>query len=163
MAQLRLARSKFAKHLGQRARLEAAAQQFVQFARARSQLNDLRTFLVELGGRGEAHRHEFRRLHQDLVGLRLGDALNGEQMLLGRIRNRLDRVEAGLLQFLDVACRDANALENVASVKTQNGINFPYKLTSSLEINCGPNSSSSAAASVLLDAARSADIAIANS
>jgi hypothetical protein len=49
-------------------------------------------------------------LGEDLVGLGLGDALDGEQRLLGRKGDGLDGVEAGLCELLGVRGRDAELL-----------------------------------------------------
>jgi hypothetical protein len=63
MTQLCFSGSELAEKLGDRACLNAALQQLVQFLRARGQLNDLGTLHVKLSGGSESHRYELVRLH----------------------------------------------------------------------------------------------------
>ena len=101
-------------HLGDRAGLDAAAallvaaQQRVELARARREVHHVLALRV-LHRRGlEGHVVEhLERLLVELLHLRLGDPLDPRQLLLRRLRHRLDRVVARLLELLDVGRRDA--------------------------------------------------------
>lgn len=110
VAQLSLSRPEFAEYLGDGARFDSAAEQPVQLFGAGRQLNYLRPLLMELGGRGEAHGNRLGRLRQNLIGLGLRDAFDGQQVLLGGESNRLDGVIAGFLESLHVSRGDSVAL-----------------------------------------------------
>lgn len=77
MADLCFARSKFAEHFGDRAGLNAAAEQFVQLPRAGRQHHNLGALLVEVGGRVEAHRHQLAGLLDELVHLCIRETFDG--------------------------------------------------------------------------------------
>jgi len=64
VTELRFAGTKFSEHFRDGARLNAAVQQLVQFLGAGCYLNDLRSFLVKLGGCRESHGN-----HLDGFGL----------------------------------------------------------------------------------------------
>lgn len=58
MAQLGLSGPKLPEHLRDGSRLEPSVEKFVQFLGPRRQLDDLRPFLVEFRGGGEAEGNE---------------------------------------------------------------------------------------------------------
>ena len=72
--ELRLSGAKLAEDFGDAACLDAAAEQLVQLLGAGRHLDDLGAFLVVLGGRRKAHRHQ-------LLRLRLSTKTHKEKML----------------------------------------------------------------------------------
>lgn len=104
MTELRLARAKLAKNLGDGSGLNPTAQQLVQFSRPCGQIDHVRPLRVDVRGRGEAHGNQLVGVAEQLVRFALRNTLDRHQLFLGRKGHRLDGKETSLLQGLDV-CR----------------------------------------------------------
>ncbi|EPY29658.1 DNA repair protein RAD51 [Strigomonas culicis] len=111
VAELRLAGAELPEELRDAARLDAAAEQLIQLAAAGRDDDNLLAHLVVVDRGGEAHWHQLGALAHDLLRLVLADALDGQDGLLGCVRDGLDGVEAALHQLLDVPARHAVVLE----------------------------------------------------
>ena len=85
-------------------------QELVELLGAARNVDNLLPALVKLRGGGKTHGDELGGLADDLIGLGLGDALDGEQVLLGHVGHALHRVEASLHQLLAVVGADALTL-----------------------------------------------------
>ena len=86
-------------------------EQLVQLLRARAELNNLRPALVELRRCREPHWDNLQCFGENLLRFRFADALDGDEMLLGRVRDSFDRMEPGFLQLATVKRRNPLRLQ----------------------------------------------------
>lgn len=137
MADLRLARSELAEELRDAASLHSASQDSVEILAAGGDGDQVAPTRMELGRGSEAHRDQLcgcssqsasarashskeeRTSSENLVGLALRDALNGQERLLWSESDRLDRAESGVREFLAVSSRQSILLRasNTASAR----------------------------------------------
>ncbi|KAI3485224.1 hypothetical protein L1887_51509 [Cichorium endivia] len=131
MAELTLARPELAVKLGDAACLHATAEDGIEVLGSRRDRDELVPARVELGSRGEAHRHQLGSCkgHEHAGGekrqgeggyisrltrcekalMSMSDALDEEEVLLGRESDALDSVVSGFGELLAVGARDAKA------------------------------------------------------
>ena len=104
-----LARAILAVQLCDGTCLDTTLEKLVNRATASPKVDEVFALLKEGLGRHEAHDgfKEVVRGLDDLVKFALRHALDVDESFLRRKRDRLDRAEPGLLEFFDVAVRDA--------------------------------------------------------
>lgn len=109
VAELRLARAELAERFGDRVRLEPAAEETVELGRPGRDLEHVLLAVLErlLAGL-EAAADKLLGALDNLVDLRLGEALDVEEILAGLHVDAKNGVDAGVLEFLDVGGADSS-------------------------------------------------------
>mmetsp|Transcript_9448 Transcript_9448/g.41381 ORF Transcript_9448/g.41381 Transcript_9448/m.41381 type:complete len:372 (+) Transcript_9448:1081-2196(+) len=113
VAQLRLARPELSVNLRKRSRLETPTQKLIQLRRARRHHDCVLPDSLNHRRRGEAQGNHLGGGHLELFNLHLAEPLDVLEVLLRRVRETLDGVNASLEELLDVGRRDTVFLQSL--------------------------------------------------